>query len=285
MSLSYFEILETQRIRHPVLAYYNLQKENSDNSLYFRCPHCNTSTRLNRENLHFDFVFDIFKEELFIIARMICDTPGCHKHTIIQEIEYSNQFYKYNTKDEIVFLPSDDLYSMVNKSDTRVLYPVDDEDEEYLNDLNLYEKYLEKNIFINLKNAEIAHHNKLDAAAMLYYRRILENMVDEKINEYKIEFKDANGGIEKNPTFRKKLKELETKGVIIFPEELNDIKDKFYSFISENVHNYADDECALFYDIIKTTIKQIIYKIKENLDLKAMNETLKDAYKGYKKKV
>lgn len=122
------------------------------------------------------------------------------------------------------------------------------------------EKY--KNIipkyYVELTSSLNAYSQGMNIAAFVYLRRILEDIVNKRYEG------------PANTKFVDKLKKIE-ENEMIFPDELNEIKNQLYSVLSNGVHEYSEDVCEKQYSTLRFCIETIL-----NIDL---------AKKEYKKKV
>lgn len=141
-----------------------------------------------------------------------------------------------------------------------------------------YRSVISEDDYPNLVNAINAHIHGLDAAGLLYMRRIYESLVNRLIAQFPdIQFRKKNSE-QRIPKFYEKLQALEKHGILIFPEELIDLKKSFYHFISEGVHEWSDDKCREYYDILFFSVLQILKAEKDRVEKEEMKKQLLSAY-------
>lgn len=127
--------------------------------------------------------------------------------------------------------------------------------------------------YIELKQAIKAHSQKMDVAAFVYLRRILENIVE---TYYKDSIKS-----EESERFIDKFKSVDKKEKIL-PEELKNHKNAIYSVLSKGVHDYTEKECEEMYDVVYFIIEKIL---DIELQKKEEQSKLSSAIKRLTKKI
>lgn len=127
-----------------------------------------------------------------------------------------------------------------------------------------YRKIMGDDYYKEFTKAIGLYANGIGVGSFVYLRRIYENLIEEIHNEYakKPEWVDTEYTGKK---FNQKVEYLESLGVNIFPEEINDIKTQIYGVISKGIHEYEEKECMTLFEPLKFCIAVILdHKYEKN---------------------
>ena len=138
-----------------------------------------------------------------------------------------------------------------------------------LSDYSEYKSILSSQQYSDLQKATQSYKEGLFSGAFLYIRRILESLVFQVLEENKKIYKRTD-------SFKTLLDEAESF-IPLFPDDLSDIKGSFYGFISEGIHVWTDDECALHYPLAEYAIKRILDHYKQKKEYEKKNAELRKA--------
>lgn len=141
-------------------------------------------------------------------------------------------------------------------------------------DVAKYRKILGKNRYSDFTKAIGLYADGIGCGAFLYLRRILEGLIEEKHLECK-ESESANWNEDEYQRLKvnEKIDLLENRGLVIFPAELNQVKDKLYGVLSKGVHENTDDACAELFPWVKYAIEEVL---DEQLKTKERKEKIKE---------
>lgn len=109
----------------------------------------------------------------------------------------------------------------------------------------------------------------------MYLRRIFESIVIEAQNKC-CQLSNWNDEEYLKKHFNEKIEYLEMLGERIIPEELSDVKEKIYGWLSKGIHELSDQESMELFQHLKYSIELIL---DEKIARKEKEAKLKELHK------
>lgn len=124
-------------------------------------------------------------------------------------------------------------------------------------DVEKYRKMLGNESYRDLTRAIGLNADGIGAGAFLYLRRVLERLVEEAHQEAK-KCSQWDEESYNAARFVEKLKILAESGFAIIPEDLKNVKSKFYGVLSQGIHESTDNECRELFPYMQFAIERIL---------------------------
>lgn len=123
-----------------------------------------------------------------------------------------------------------------------------------------------------LEKAERAAREGFGAGAIVYLRKVFENITVQMANVVEIDYPKYEGGNPKN--FSALLEEVDDECSII-PKEFANNRKKFFKELSGVVHgNYSEEEALLKFDAFNRLVKGVLDNVRTNQELMVAIGTL-----------
>jgi len=133
------------------------------------------------------------------------------------------------------------------------------------NSTRSYRKELNENDYKELSKALELHSNGFSVASFVYLRRIYENLIQQEHEKQRATIKDWNEPKYQKSNFGDQVKILVDNGADIIPSEIDNHKANIYRILSLGVHQYTEEECTQYFDLIFTCITLIL---QHSIDVK-----------------
>lgn len=130
--------------------------------------------------------------------------------------------------------------------------------------IDIYDKVLSDKQQSDLIMAIRSGRLGMYAGSFVYFRRLLESLVESILNNKECE----------KTGFNEKLRCAE-EIVSLFPEDFDDIKGSFYKFISEGIHKWTDEECSRQYPLAEYAVTRILDHYKQKKENENRNKELR----------
>lgn len=146
-------------------------------------------------------------------------------------------------------------------------------------DIEKYKKVLSDDSFKDFSKALGLYANGVGGGSLLYLRRIYETLIkNAQDNCSKLPEWDEDEYSKKR--FNEKIEYIESLGAKIIPDELSDVKDKIYGWLSKGVHELSEQESKELFPYLKYAIEMIL---DEQIVQKEKDEKLKELKKTLNK--
>jgi len=144
-------------------------------------------------------------------------------------------------------------------------------------DIEKYKKVLSSDSFRDFSMALGLHASGVGCGSLLYLRRIYETLIKNAQNKCS-KLPEWNEEEYNKRRFNEKIEYLESLGEKIIPDDLLDVKDKIYGWLSKGVHELSEQDSKELFPALKYSIElildeQIAQKEKED-KLKELKKTL-----------
>lgn len=137
----------------------------------------------------------------------------------------------------------------------------------------LGEKYKDYTLGIQLNASGVG------AGALVYLRRIFENLLEQS-HQSCAELENWNEDEYKGAYVDKKIEMVESRGEILIPKELHEIRKKFYGALSKGIHELPENECKELFPAFRFVVESVldarIEKIERDNKQKKMMEVIKN---------
>lgn len=130
---------------------------------------------------------------------------------------------------------------------------------------NILDEKQRKNLTMAIRSSRLG----MSVGSFAYIRRLLESLVEKVLIENAIP-------VDSNNQFKDLLRKAE-KVTPIFPDELSEAKAGLYSFLSEGLHKWTDEECARYYPIVEFAVFSILEFLKNQREKKKRIAELQQA--------
>lgn len=142
-------------------------------------------------------------------------------------------------------------------------------------DIEKYRKVLSDDKFRDFSMALGLYASGVGCGSLLYLRRIFESIVIEAQNKC-CQLSNWNDEEYLKKRFNEKIEYLEMLGERIIPEELSDVKEKIYGWLSKGIHELSDQESMELFQHLKYSIELIL---DEKIARKEKEAKLKELHK------
>ncbi len=142
-------------------------------------------------------------------------------------------------------------------------------------DIEKYRKVLSSDKFRDFSMALGLYASGIGCGSLLYLRRIFESIVIEAQNKC-CQSSNWNDEEYSKKRFNEKIEYLEMLGERIIPEELSDVKEKIYGWLSKGVHELSEKESMELFPYLKYSIELIL---DEKIARKEKEAKLKELHK------
>lgn len=144
-------------------------------------------------------------------------------------------------------------------------------------DIEKYKKVLSSDSLRDFSMALGLHASGVGCGSLLYLRRIYETLIKNAQNKCS-KLPEWNEEEYNKRRFNEKIEYLESLGEKIIPDDLLDVKDKIYGWLSKGVHELSEQDSKELFPALKYSIElildeQIAQKEKED-KLKELKKTL-----------
>lgn len=144
-------------------------------------------------------------------------------------------------------------------------------------DIEKYKKVLSSDSFRDFSMALGLHASGVGCGSLLYLRRIYETLIKNAQDKCS-KLPEWNEEEYNKRRFNEKIEYLESLGEKIIPDDLSDVKDKIYGWLSKGVHELSEQASKELFPSLKYSIElildeQIAQKEKED-KLKELKKTL-----------
>ena len=129
-----------------------------------------------------------------------------------------------------------------------------------IEEVDKYSNCLDEKQRENLVMAIRSNRLGMSVGSFAYIRRLLESLVEKVLIENTIH-------VDSHDQFKDLLCKAE-KVTPLFPDELSDTKTGLYSFLSEGVHKWTDEECAQYYPLVEFAVFSILEFLKNQKEKK-----------------
>lgn len=142
-------------------------------------------------------------------------------------------------------------------------------------DIEKYRQVLSSDKFSDFSMASGLYASGVGCGSLLYLRRIFESIVIEAQNKC-CQLSNWNDEEYLKKRFNEKIEYLEMLGERIIPEELSDVKEKIYGWLSKGIHELSEQESMELFQHLKYSIELIL---DEKIARKEKEAKLKELHK------
>jgi hypothetical protein len=121
-----------------------------------------------------------------------------------------------------------------------------------------FRKELDNHDYQELSKALQLHANGFPVASFVYLRRIYENLVEKEHRKQSTSQKNWDEEDYRRRSFGDQVKLLVDNGADIIPAEIKHHKEKIYRVLSLGIHQYSEQECNQYFDVLFSCITLIL---------------------------
>lgn len=121
-----------------------------------------------------------------------------------------------------------------------------------------FRKELDSHDYQELSKALQLHSNGLAVASFVYLRRIYENLIKKEHDNQSSSIENWDEEKYKKLSFGEQVKYLVDNGADLIPSAINQRKDKIYRVLSLGIHQYSEEECTQYFDVLFSCITLIL---------------------------